>query len=385
MSVAKKYWVFIFTYLSMFVLGMGDNVRGPLFSDLLSNFHLSNWQGSFSFAIASTAALCGNIASAYLFKKFTLKDVLTAALIIMFAGLLSMGLANQFSIYVLGSVLFGVSMGLLGVTQTLLISETVQPEQQSKAMSGMHGIYGLSSLLAPIVAAQSAHIFNFWQAGFFVVAATTLIFALGSIFLKSNPNFVVYQKPENPNQVSDEKNSLLSLLSIGGIFAFYVVAEIMVSSRLALYMRTYFQMDLDGSSEYVTYFFIFLLAGRMLFAIKAFPVSLKRQLNISLCGSLLFLVLGLKVHPFFLVLLGFSMAPYYPLSITYISEQTGIYKKRQFLTFALSFQSLCVITMHMGVGYLTDHFGLFYAFGVGIISLVLALVCVNVHPKVYSS
>jgi hypothetical protein len=40
--------------------------------------------------------------------------------------------------------------------------------------------------------------------------------------------------------------------------------------------------------------------------------------------------------------------------------------------------------MHLGVGYLTDHFGLFSAFGVGIISLLLALVCINFHPKIYS-
>ena len=76
------------------------------------------------------------------------------------------------------------------------------------------------------------------------------------------------------------------------------------------------------------------------------------------------------------------MAPYYPLSMSYISSQTGD-RRRQFLTFAITFQSVCVITMHILVGYLTDQFGLFYAFGVGLISLLLALVCVQFHPKPY--
>ena len=35
-----------------------------------------------------------------------------------------------------------------------------------------------------------------------------------------------------------------------------------------------------------------------------------------------------------------------------------------------------------GVGFLTDRYGLFYAFGVGLVSLVLSLICVNFHPEV---
>lgn len=366
----------------MFALGVSDNIRGPLFSDLLSYFKLSNSQGSFTFAIASTAALLTNMASPYLFKKFNLTQVLSSSLVLMAAGLVFMGLSSDFSIYILGSFLFGASMGLMVVTQTLLIAESVEPEKQSTTLSGLHGIYGLSSLIAPLVASHAPLIFGPWRAAFLVAAALTFLFAILSVALQANPRFVVHQMPIEHVQT---KNSLGALFLIGGVLAFYVVGEILVSSRLALYMRTYFGMDLENSSRYVTYFFIFLLLGRFLFAMKAFRFSLKQQLNTSLIVSMLFFIGGLTLHPFFLVLLGFSMAPFYPLALTYISEQTGVYKKRQFITFALSFQSVCVISMHMGVGYLTDQFGLFYAFGVGIISLVLALVCVNFHPKVYSA
>ena len=54
---------------------------------------------------------------------------------------------------------------------------------------------------------------------------------------------------------------------------------------------------------------------------------------------------------------------------------------RQFLTYAMGLQSLAVVSMHLGVGYLTDMLGLFYAFGVGIFALVLSLICLNLHPK----
>ncbi len=74
------------------------------------------------------------------------------------------------------------------------------------------------------------------------------------------------------------------------------------------------------------------------------------------------------------------MAPFYPLAIVYISEITGV-QKRRFLTFAMGVQGLLVIFMHVGVGYLSDAFGLFSAFGVGIVLLIGSILCLNLHPK----
>ena len=147
-------------------------------------------------------------------------------------------------------------------------------------------------------------------------------------------------------------------------------------------MRTYFQMDLEHSSQYVTYFFLFLLVGRLVFALKKIPLTIKLQMNLSLLFSIVLLGLGLKYHPFFLALTGLAMAPFYPLSVSYISSKTGD-KARSFITFAMSFQSLAVISMHLGVGFLTDTLGLFYAFGVGVVALAISFICLNFHPEIF--
>jgi MFS family permease len=94
-----------------------------------------------------------------------------------------------------------------------------------------------------------------------------------------------------------------------------------------------------------------------------------------------FLLAGLFAHPFFLSLTGLSMAPFYPLAIVYISEITGAHQ-RKYLTSAIVMQSLLVIAMHIGVGYLTDWYGLFAAFGVGVLFLLLGIFCLNKHPEV---
>ena len=378
--IEKKYWAFLFACLSMFVLGMADNIRGPLFPELLSFFKLTNSEGSLSFAVASAAALLGNVATSELLKKFNLAQVLCLSLFLMALGLFVMGAGPDFYTYICGAIIFGISLGLMGVTQNLMVAENVEDHKQSKALSGLHGIYGLSSLIAPLVAAYAPVVFHNWRAAFFITSLICILFGIASVALKPKPLFTVHPPKD---RTLKSTNSIWILLSFGGILAFYVVAEIMVSTRLALYMRTYFLMDLESSSQFVTYFFLFLLLGRIIFALKSFPYTLKNHLNFSLILSLLFFVLGMLLHPFFFVLLGLSMALFYPISVAYISEQTGI-NRRQFITFAISLQSLCVITMHIGVGYLTDQFGLLYAFRVGFISLLLCLACLNFHPKAKS-
>lgn len=377
----RRVWAITFACLAMFVLGMADNIRGPLFPELLIFFKLTNAEASFSFAAASAAALCGNILAGYLLRSHTLSRILCISIFIMGAGLILMGFASTYVAFVAGSAIFGGSVGLVGLTQNVLVAESVDGRSQSKALSGLHGIYGLSSLLAPLVASYSAIIFGNWRSAFFVTAVLATIVGLVATLVKAEPSFEVHTNLEKPEGHLISKKALLLL---GGVLAFYVVAEILVSSRLALYMRSYFGKDLKESSMYVTAFFICLLAGRLLFAVKTFSISLKSQLNASLVTAVACLLLGLFSHPLFLVLLGLAMAPFYPISVAYIAEQSGIYK-REFITFAMSFQSFCVIAMHLGVGYLTDRFGLFYAFEVGLFALVLALICVNFHPKVVTT
>lgn len=377
-QVSKTKWAVLFAGLCMFVLGISDNIRGPLFPELIQYFKLSNSQGSLSFACASGAAFFGTLTSIYVLKRFLLDRLLWISMALMGLGLLQMGFAPGYLWFLLGAVIFGFSLGTTGVAQNLLITESVEPRLQSQALSGLHGIYGLSSLIAPFLASRSpGWMSGDWRSGFFISAVLAGIVLI--LILSTSPKIKFHHHV--PKDAVLPKSGLTAKIWLSGFFASYVGAEILVSTRLALYMRSYFSMNLEQSSNYVTYFFVFLLLGRLVFALKRFAMPLRSQLNLFLCFSLLALILGLSVHPFFLTLVGFTMAPFYPLAIVYISNITGVHK-RNYLTFVMGVQSLCVILMHVGVGYITDAFGLFYAFGIGIFLLALAIFCLNFHPPV---
>lgn len=376
----RNRWAVIFACMSMFVLGLSDNIRGPLYPELLKHFNLTNSQGSLSFAFASTAAFFGNAVSAYSLKRIHLDRLLAIAVFLMGCGLLTMGMALTYMVFLIGAAVFGFSMGATGVAQNLLIAENSEGESQTKGLVMLHGLYGLSSLLAPLLASRAPTMFSGqWQSSFVLTSILTFFVMLLILGSKASPAFV--SQVQHDEVLHGKKSSLKTLLWFAGFFASYVGAEILISTRLALYMRTYFDMNLEESSDYVTGFFIFLFIGRIFFVFKSFRLPLKLQLNLSLGLSLISLILGLGVHPFFLTLIGLTMAPFYPLAIVYISEITG-HQKRRFLTFVMGLQSFCVIFMHVGVGLLTDKFGLFYAFYIGIFLLLCSIFCLNLHPKI---
>lgn len=380
-KIKQSLWALVFAFASLFTLGLADNIRGTLFPEILNQFQLSNTLGSWLFATSSGAAFIAGISSTSFLSRYTISSLQFVGVFFLAVGLAVMGFSVNFAWLIVGSTFLGLGIGFMGVAQNLLVSENVEPRLRSRALSGLHGMYGLASFIAPMLAATTTKAFDSWSGAFYVVAIISVLFLLVQVLISPNPKFKVHIPGEGQYEGDLKKRtSKKALIMVSFFFGFYVVAEILISTRLALYMRTYYNMDLVQSAQYVTLFFLFMLIGRVSFAFVHLPLSLRTQLNGCLVGSLSFIVLGLWLHPFFLALTGLTMAPYYPLCVSYIAEISQNLS-RTFLSVAMSFQSLAVVAMHLGVGYMTDQYGLALAFGVGILALIISIICLSFHPQ----
>ncbi len=379
-KIKQSHWALVFAFASLFTLGLADNIRGTLFPEILNQFKVSNTLGSWLFAASSGAAFVAGITSTAYLRRYKISSLLFTGVLLLAVGLAVMGFAVSFSWLIAGSLFLGLGIGYMGVAQNLLVAEGVDRKVRSRALSGLHGMYGLASFIAPMLAAATTQTFGKWSGAFYVVAIVSVLFLVAQLLIVPNPTFVVHAPIASTDDIGKKRISKKALTMVSFFFGFYVVAEILISSRLALYMRTYYQMDLTQSAWYVTLFFLFLLIGRVSFAFFHLPFALKSQLNGFLIGTLILLIMGLKLHPIFLVMSGLTMAPYYPLCVSYISEISGELS-RTFLSIAMSFQSLAVVVMHLGVGYMTDQYGLAFALGVGLLSLIISIICLSFHPQ----
>lgn len=361
-------WIYvIFSYLSLFILGMADNIRGPLLTEIMKQFQLNHTQASFVFVTSSAMAFCSSLAATSLIRRFSILKVLGGSCVVLFFGFALVYFSEDYLYFLIGVALFGASMGLLGVTENLMASLSSTGEVRNKVISGLHSTYALSSFLAPLLVVVATSAFANWRASFLVVGIGSLLLAL--------PLFCIHDKDHYENlkkETEIENDKGFHLWRDGLILASYVGAELLVSSRIATFAREAYAYDLTQAAELTSVFFATLLAGRLLFVFIKPAISLKTSLYASLLSSLFLLVIGLFVSPWFLALTGLTMSFYYPFCIAFLSDK---YPKQigSIISKAMIGQSLIVVLMHLGVGRLSDMFGVRLALLLGALFLLIPI------------
>lgn len=417
--------VILITYCTLLLLGLCDNLRGPLYPEILKTFPVGDFYGSFFFSLSSVMGIIGAYGSRFFIGRFKELNSLRISILTFFVGLILMAAAQHFVSLLLGILFFGFSMGLMGVVQNmLLVNEVPQGPLKSKVISGLHSMYAGSSLAAPIIvsliSAWTTGV-EVWRAGFLTAAGIAFVIFLLTfkVFnyelakeniidnthssISTDAHEFKHQNEQNGQKKIDEmrKNDGPSLdqahslasphpmqnfihskntqIYFGCILASYVLAEILVSSRIAQYIRREFEGSLNDSNLYTGLFFVCLLVSRIIFSIWGPQISIQKQLRWSLLTSIVSVAIGIYLHPLGLALSGFFMGPFYPLMILEIGHVFS-QQVKEAISWAVTLQSAFIVGMHFIVGIVSDLLGVKYSFYLGPIFLALAFLLLKLTP-----
>jgi fucose permease len=368
-SFTQGLWL-TFTFLSMIALGFNDNLRGPLFFEILKDFHLTDLQGAWFFSASSLLGFFASLGAATILKKIHLLQLLVLSLLCMTFALLGLGYFHHYLFFLATSGSLGMSMGFMGVAQNSSISFLTTNESQAKVFSALHSMYALSSVLAPLAVGWG--LAHGWVWREFFTASSVVVFSLFVLTLISPyPQWALEHKTVPP----PEKNTIrgLGIVSVYMSLAlgFYVIAEILVGSRISLYTIRELGLNSEEASHYVTGFYVGLLAGRVLGSFVKWPGHYRHQLYASLTLSFISMLAGLYVNPWWFIGVGLAMSIYYPVFMVYLSD---IYHKRigVMMALAIAIQSISIVCMHQIVGFVSDLAGIKVAFHIGLIFILLS-------------
>lgn len=385
------YWpIIVGAYISLFALGLSDNARGPLFSELLTQFHLSNAKGSLFFSISSAMGIVGSLLAQKWIQKVGRLQSFRWSNILMGVGFLIISAATNFFQVLVGAVFFGFCVGVLGVLQNVLVSSEAKGPWVQRLQSGLHSMYGMASLLAPLLVSWILQATGKWQNAFFVCGSFSLLVGLGSFLSKGRPEplemdskemlFPENQPGQNQNLAEDKSDVLpKGFFVIAFAIAFSVVTEILVSTRLSLYMQNVHGWSVIESARQVSLFFVCMLSGRLLFVFWHPKWNVAALLNASIVLTVSTVILGFWVHPLFLVLSGLSISPFYPLAMSLVAT---LFRQEmdRYLGIMVSITSLSIVTMHTMSGLLTDSLGIQWALWIGPIMSGLSFLLFQAYP-----
>jgi FHS family glucose/mannose:H+ symporter-like MFS transporter len=365
-------WLLItLAFVGLFVYGLVDNSRGPVFPDILTAFKLTDAEGSVFFFISSFAATVSNAAAFYWLKKWPAMRAYFIYAALMTTGLVLVAMSPNFTSVLCGAFLFGLSMGGLGLLVNIFASQAAGGKLRRRVMSGLHGMYGISSLLAPLVVTGIYSMGGDWR---WAIGSIGMLPLLVGLYALIQPEPVLSEHTETKGHGSV---TLAKCWPYVGMVGSYVVAEVLLGTRLVLYSRRDLGFTVENANFLLSGFFLAMFIGRMLFATISFRTNTHRLLVISAASGLLCYALGLWVSPLAFVGCGFTFSFFYPCAMADVSDRLGPKNGPVVMSWIQSFQSLAIMSMHFIVGVLSDRYGLTRALWVGIAALVIVLLCLS--------
>jgi len=348
----------ILGYLALIALSFLDNGRGATYPQILESFNVTGNQGAMIFSLASFTGLLVNFTTSYWLPRTGL--VWGTRIFILFLALASLGLylsaqIGHFWVVLVFASLAGVGFGGIGITMNIMVSEGSPIHLRRRFLSGLHGTYGVASFLAPLIFNLILSLGGNWSI-YFLLSSLPAIF----IFLYSF-KVVDTHKESIKNSYTKIKTSPFLKIAIGLYMGLYVASEILLSTRLTLYLTQVKSLGIETANNYLSGFFLCLLVGRLSFAAINIRISSSKLLNFSLVITLCAFLLGFYVHPVFLSFCGLTMSYFFPVSVEWINEN---FKDISHLLISSSMTSigLILMLMHQLFGLLTEGVGLNYAF-----------------------
>lgn len=340
-------------YSSLFFFGLTDNARGPSYPEILRFFDLSNTQGSFLFASSSFVGFVLSFSSAHWLKKLHLHLALKVGLVQIAISSLLIGLSAQFSsptALVIASLLQGSGMGMCGVSMNLMVEKASPAHIRRKAFGGLHATYGIASLIAPLLYTQAISLGFSWMHFFYFLAGLGPII----IFLPSGKKEVIYST--NSVSADEVKIPRILLVTLGLCVGMYVASEIVISSRLVLFLEQGLGYSNAKASSFLSLFFLLLMSGRLIVGLVHFKISGPTILYSSLLSTIVFCLIGLGGYPIFLALTGLSMSVFFPAFMDWLADSFPNEFQRVTST-VLSGIGLHLVVMHLGFGKIAQGLG----------------------------
>jgi len=365
-----NWYLLTLSFFSLFVLGLADNVRGPIFPDLLFEFQLNDIQGSLFFFFTSSLALLVNLSARFWLPRWGAFRSLQISQILTLTGLLIMGTTTTYTKVLFGCAIFGIGVGGLGITQNVLVGQASSPEYRPRAYAALHCMYGAASLLAPILV-SGVLAFKFLSRQTFVLlaAATACVFLFSLRGTMVDLNHLVSGAGSWSTPLKNRRAGILLVSAV----ALAVAGEILVSSRLVHWLRRDLQLSAQDANVWLAGFFGLMLLARAYYVVKPPRHSSFQAMLLSSGLSLLIFVASLLFDPRILALSGLTLAPFFPSAMSYIYERFHGTHER-IVSWALTASSIGIMFMHALTGWLTDQTSLRFAMCAGPVYLGISLV-----------
>ena len=313
-------------YIGYFLIGVIGLVYAPALPLMIDNFGITLVAAGAIFPAKSIGSLIGSPLGGRLSDYWGRKPVVLWGCVIQGVGLAMIALCSQWWMVLALFALAGIGGGFVNIPLNALISD-INPHRRGAALNTLHALFGLGSLVGPLLVGFVLSLQVSWQAVFCAVAGFWLLYGL----LMATQKFPQTQGQSRAGRSRTQQSTValsdllrhpvfLLLLSIA--FVYNGLAHGLVG-----WLNTYMD-SLDFSvlvgSGLVSLFYLGLTTGRFTCRVYSDSLGYSKVLLLCALGSVIFYPLAvLATSPLLIALgvtlAGFSLSGLYPTGLAYVN------------------------------------------------------------------
>ena len=316
------WWLTAGGFLSFFIFGFVDNLKGPTLPALLRDLNFSYGQGGVILLGAYIGFLVATLLTGVLADVAGKKTVLVIAGVCISVGMFVFSVSSTFGLLILAMSILGVGMGSIEVGANALIVDLHQG-QQGRYLNLLAVFHGVGSLIVPI------------YAGFLLENAFTWrqIYQFSLILALLLPlYFVVIKYPRRHTGLGSGGLDWRLVRQTGFtrrmfwfylMIAVYVAAELGLAAWLVEFLQQAKSFSVGRSSFYLSLFFGGLMVGRLLGSFVVERIGYLQVMLVASIAAILFLLIGIFGPPalaIFLPAVGLCFSIIFPTTTAAVSE-----------------------------------------------------------------
>lgn len=315
-SVRSAVGLMILTYLGFISLGLPDAAFGVAWPTLRMDFGLAENRFGLALLMVGAGFVVSSLSAGSLLKRFGVGVLLAGSTATVACGLVGFALAPSFGFFLAAAILVGLGGGAIDAG----LNAYAASHYSARDMNWLHAAFGFGAAISPFVM-TAAVTSSSWRIGYAVVAAVMVILAL--LFALTRNAFQDGTAQASPLEVdvpmrAKGRSRRLVALQVS-LFFLYAGTEI-AFGQWAYTILTQSRDYADTSAGFWTggYWFALFL-GRLLLGFGAERIGTDNLLiggfSAALLGAIVFAVNPVGLGHFGLLLVGFSLAPVFPLLI----------------------------------------------------------------------
>lgn len=362
-----------------FVFGMSENIKGPAIPHIQADFRLTEGQLGWLLALNALGYLLACSFTSALANKIGIKLTGIVAFTSMALAGVLMYVSVAYPFFMASYFLMYLGNGMLEIGLGIMAAR-IFTRNTGTMMNLSHFFYGLSSMVAPLAAANLMGWTVFggelgWRGMYLVVLSGSLLPVIPSILGKFPGKQEAGANGGSIRPLAAIAREPMAWLIVA-VLSFGVVSEMAIGSWLVYFLEKAYGWTNQQAAQMLSVFFLCFTLARLVIG----PVTdkLGYTLSVALLSAFsgICTLAGLWLGEGAAVLLavaGFGIAPIYPTVMALLAKRYGDGVDAA-ITFTVTLMGIGSVIGHFAVGYIMEWLGLRAGYGfIGVLALLCAV------------